>query len=69
MGTLVNYKLYWIWVIYYPVVNGRSDSERLGYPYSQEKMASKLELWIEFPNHMTVHPKLENPQVFRFVCT
>ena len=49
MGTLVYYILYWIWVIYYPVVNGRSDSERLGYPYSQEKMASKLELRIEFP--------------------
>ena len=49
MSTLVYYKLYSIWVIYYPVVNGRSDSEGLGYPYSQEKMASKLEQRIEFP--------------------
>ena len=42
-------------------VNGWSGWERgweqLGYPYSQPKMRSQLELWIdfriEFPNHMT----------------
>ena len=49
--------------VVYPVVNGRSDLERVGYPYSLK--GSSSELLKEFPNQMIVVPFWE---ILKFVA-